>query len=130
MMAKAHLERLTSGIDGLDRVLQGGFIRGGLYIVEGAPGTGKTIFGNQLSFCHARAGSSVLYVTLMSETVGRMLRNLSGLDFFDERMVGTGIFYISGFKTLKSDGLTGLLHLLRREVAMRQATILVLDGLA
>src|SRR5439155_9973982 len=123
-MARAQLQRITSGIEGLDQILQGGFINGGLYIVEGAPGTGKTILGNQISFYHAKVGRSVLYVTLIAETVGRMLLNLGGMHFFDERAVGAGIFYISGFNALKNEGLTGLLHLLRREVAVRQAAIL------
>jgi circadian clock protein KaiC len=125
-----RLERVPSGVKGLDEVLQGGFIKGGLYIVEGAPGTGKTILGNQLSFNQIRSGKTVLYVTLIAETVARMLLNLGDMRFFDERAVGTGIFYISGFAALKNEGLTGLLHLLRREVAARRASIVVLDGFA
>lgn len=129
-MAKSQFARITSGVVGLDQVLRGGFIRGGLYILEGAPGTGKTILGNQVSFHHAKAGSNVLYVTLIAETVGRMLLNLSSLHFFDESIVGAGIFYISGFNALKNEGLNGLLHLLRREIAVRHAAILLIDGFA
>jgi circadian clock protein KaiC len=111
-------------------VLQGGFIKGGLYIVEGAPGTGKTILANQICFHHAKAGESVLYVTLIAETVGRMLLNLTSMQFFDERSIGAGIFYISGFNALKNEGLTGLLHLLRHEVRARRAALLMIDGFA
>jgi circadian clock protein KaiC len=128
-MATAHMERISSGVTGLDLVLQGGFVKGGLYIVEGAPGTGKTILGNQLCFHHAKAGNSVLYVTLIAETVGRMLLNLRSMHFFDERLVAAGIFYISAFN-LKNEGLTGLLHLMRREVAARRAAVLMIDGFA
>ena len=32
------LHRLPSGISGLDRILQGGFFRGGSYILMGPPG--------------------------------------------------------------------------------------------
>jgi circadian clock protein KaiC len=125
-----QLERVVSGVKGLDEVLRGGFIQGGLYIVEGAPGTGKTILGNQICFNQIRSGKTVLYVTLIAETVARMLLNLRGMKFFDEGAVGTGIFYISGFSALKNEGLTGLLHLLRREVAARRASVVVLDGFA
>jgi circadian clock protein KaiC len=123
-------ERVPSGIRGLDEILQGGFIKGGLYIIEGAPGTGKTILGNQICFNQIRAGKSILYVTLIAETVARMMLNLRDLHFFDESSVGTGIFYISGFTALKTEGLTGLLHLLRREVATRRVSILIVDGFA
>jgi len=37
------LERVPTGIPGLDIVLRGGFLKAGIYIVRGEPGTGKTI---------------------------------------------------------------------------------------
>src|SRR5882724_10139226 len=106
-----QLTRVPSGVKGLDDILGGGFFGGGLYIVEGSPGVGKTILGNQICFNHASAGGKVLYVTLIAETVGRTLLNISNLKFFDEEVVGRGISYLSGFNALKKDGLTGLLHL-------------------
>ncbi|MFZ1889957.1 MAG: ATPase domain-containing protein [Candidatus Binataceae bacterium] len=124
------LTRVRSGVKGLDDILSGGFFGGGLYIVEGPPGVGKTILGNQICFNQAAAGSRVLYVTLIAETVGRMLLNIRGLKFFDEAVVGNGIFYVSGYNALKKDGLSGLLHLLRREVSGRKATTLIVDGFA
>jgi circadian clock protein KaiC len=124
------LRRVLSGVKGLDDILHGGFFGGGLYIVEGPPGVGKTILGNQICFNQAAAGSKVLYMTLIAETVGRMLLNIRGLKFYDEEAVGNGIVYVSGFNALKKEGLSGLLHLLRREVAARKATTLVVDGFA
>jgi len=124
------LRRVPSGVKGLDEILRGGFFGGGLYIVEGPPGVGKTILGNQICFNQATAGSKVLYMTLIAETVGRMLLNIRDLKFYDEGAVGNGIFYVSGFNALKKDGLAGLLHLLRREVAARKTTTLVVDGFA
>jgi len=124
------LRRVLSGVNGLDDILRGGFFGGGLYIVEGPPGVGKTILGNQICFNQAATGSKVLYMTLIAETVGRMLLNIRDLKFYDEGAVGNGIFYVSGFNALKKDGLAGLLHLLRREVAARKTTTLVVDGFA
>src|SRR6202162_4790869 len=124
------LRRVRACVNGLDEILRGGFFGGGLYIIEGPPGVGKTILGNQICFNHAAGGRKVLYVTLIAETVGRMLLNIRGLRFYNEAVVGSSIFYVSGFNALKQDGLTGLLHLLRREVASRKATTLVVDGFA
>jgi circadian clock protein KaiC len=64
-----QLTRVPSGVAGLDEILRGGFFGGGLYIVEGPPGAGKTILGNQICFNQASSGSRVLYVTLIAETV-------------------------------------------------------------
>jgi circadian clock protein KaiC len=57
----------SSGIEGLDDILSGGFVRRRLYLVEGVPGSGKTTLALQFLMAGARAGESVLYVTL-SET--------------------------------------------------------------
>ncbi|HUP22521.1 MAG TPA: ATPase domain-containing protein [Thermoanaerobaculia bacterium] len=53
-----------SGVSGLDEVLAGGFPRRRLFLVEGAPGTGKTTLAMQFLREGARQGERVLYVTL------------------------------------------------------------------
>ncbi len=121
--------RLLSGISGLDTILHGGFFEGGITIVQGQPGAGKTILGNQLCFNHVKQGGRALYVTLLAETHERMLMHLGSLSFFDHDAIPDQLYYISAFPTLERDGLPGLLVLLRREVKARGATVLVLDGL-
>src|SRR5918912_427379 len=56
----APMERVPTRVPGLDQVLEGGLIRGGVYLLGGRPGTGKTTLGNQLAHEHARAGGNVL----------------------------------------------------------------------
>src|SRR6266481_7396028 len=53
--------KAKTGIWGLDDILSGGFSRGHVFLVEGAPGTGKTTIALQ------QAGEKCLYITL-SET--------------------------------------------------------------
>ena len=59
--------KAASGVAGLDDILNGGFTRRRLFLVEGMPGTGKTTLALQYLMAGAAAGESVLYVTL-SET--------------------------------------------------------------
>ncbi len=124
------LERLPSGVAGIDTILGGGFLKGGLYIFQGTPGTGKTTLGNQICFNHVADGSCALYVTLLAEYHARMLQHLSAMKFFDVSRIPDQLSYISGFNVLRQDGLSGLLALVRREIIARKASVLILDGFA
>src|SRR4030088_3091392 len=59
--------KAKTGIWGLDDILSGGFSRGHVFLVEGAPGTGRTTIALQFLMEGAQAGEKCLYVTL-SET--------------------------------------------------------------
>jgi predicted ATP-dependent serine protease len=47
---QSEVERVASLVPGLDAVLCGGFLRGGLYLIQGPPGAGKTILANQIIY--------------------------------------------------------------------------------
>lgn len=122
-------DRVSTGIAGLDTILGGGVFEGGIYLIQGAPGAGKTILGNQICFAQAAAGRNALYITLLAESHSRMIGHMRRLEFFDERAIPDRMSYVGAFKTLEDDGLRGLLDVVRREVRTRKASILVLDGL-
>ncbi|WP_257451516.1 ATPase domain-containing protein [Archangium lipolyticum] len=121
--------RVPTGSAGLDTILHGGWLHGGTYMVTGAPGTGKTILGNQFCFSHVAAGGRAVFVTLLSESHERMMTHLRGMHFFRREVIGQLLHYVSGYATLKAEGLDGLARLLYRSVREHQATVLVVDGL-
>src|SRR5262245_17129517 len=106
------LARVPSGVVGNDAIIKGGLLQGGVYLVEGQPGAGKTILANQISFHHIASGGRALYFTLLAETHARMFSHLQSLSFFDLRLVGDALQYFSGYATLEKDGLRGLLNLI------------------
>ncbi|HXS21697.1 MAG TPA: ATPase domain-containing protein [Steroidobacteraceae bacterium] len=124
------LERVPTGIGGLDRILRGGLLSGGVYIIEGTPGTGKTILANQMCFNHVAAGGRVAFVTVLAESHTRMLQHLQPMTFFHEGAIPDRLYYVSGFRILENEGLKGVVDLLRREIKGHHATLLVLDGFA
>jgi circadian clock protein KaiC len=123
------LARLPSGIAGLDEILRGGFLEGGVYIIQGSPGAGKTVLANEICFRHAAAGGRAGYVTLLAEMHTRLLQHLRPMAFFDESVIPNSLYYVSAFHTLEGDGLKGLLDVLRREIKGQRAKLLVVDGL-
>ena len=56
-------ERLSTGMDELDRVLGDGVLRGSVNLIGGEPGIGKSTLMLQLSSSLAAAGEKVLYAT-------------------------------------------------------------------
>lgn len=121
--------RLSSGVRGLDRVLGGGFAVGGIHLLAGGSGTGKTVIANQFCFAHAGARAECMYVTVLAESHSRMIANLESFEFFDAKLLAERIAYISGARTIREGGLEALFSLIEHEVRRREPAVLVLDGL-
>lgn len=129
-LAMKSPKRVQSGVAGLDALTRGGLLHGGLYIVQGPPGAGKTILANQICFSLARAGEKSLFATVLSEAHSRMMMHLSSMEFFDDALIPSKVQYLSAFSTLASDGIKALMDLLRREMRSHGASLLVIDGFA
>jgi circadian clock protein KaiC len=122
-------ERRPTGVAGLDRILGGGLLVAGVYIVQGPPGAGKTILANPVCFHHAATGGHAVYVTLLAEAHSRMFAHLRGMAFFNEAAIPDRVYYIGGYSALESEGLDALVTLIRGAIQKHKATLLVVDGL-
>lgn len=85
----SDLPRISTGSDGLDDILGGGFDANRMYLYEGRPGTGKTTIALQFLLKGVRGGERVLYISL-SETrrelnlvARRHGWSLEGVDIFE-----------------------------------------------
>ena len=87
-----HLQRLTTGVPELDTVLDGGLERGGLGLVIGGTGDGKSMWLNSVAGASVLLGLHVGYATLeLSEALvlARLKANITGVTI-DAIMDGTG----------------------------------------
>src|SRR5690242_18634240 len=80
---------ISTGSDGLDDILGGGFDADRVYLIEGRPGTGKTTLALQFLLEGVRRGEPCLYVTLsesereLRSVVNRHGWTLAGIDIFE-----------------------------------------------
>lgn len=88
------MERIKTGILGLDERINGGFIKNSVYVVVGGSGTGKTTFGLQYLLEGLRQGQDGLYIT-MEQTKESILKNAKAMGFGDlEKYVDQHLFFM------------------------------------
>ncbi|RLI91730.1 MAG: KaiA-binding protein [Candidatus Altiarchaeales archaeon] len=81
------MERMESGIPGLDKMIQGGFPFPSIVLVGGEPGTGKTTLALQSLFYGAERGEQGLYITAISEPTWVVQKFLGEFAFYSQKIV-------------------------------------------
>jgi len=93
--------RVSSGVDGFDQLIDGGFPTGRLYVLSGPPGSGKTTFSAQFMAAGAAAGDTSLYVS-MHETRDGITSDMADFEFgFSEAIESDSITFLDA---LSSEG--------------------------
>lgn len=82
------MEKISTGISGLDEVLHGGVPEGATVLIAGRAGTGKTIFAHQMAFYNSSPERKVIYLTTLSEPLIKVMKYQQEFTFVD------GIIYL------------------------------------
>src|SRR6266513_5567513 len=93
--AKVTIERIATGVPGLDDILGGGIPELSFNIIAGTPGCGKTTLAHQILFANATSQRPALYFTVLGEPAVKMLRYQQQYSFFDESKLGKAIRFIN-----------------------------------
>ena len=83
------MERVSSGVKGLDEILGGGFPRGRTILVVGSPGSGKTILAVQFLRAGAAAGERSIYIAF-DERPEQVKENVSAFGWDLDRLEAEG----------------------------------------
>jgi len=76
------IERVKTGIPGLDQIISGGIPKDSITLISGPPGSGKTIVCLQFLYEGAKQGDKCLFLTLDKKVEGILTQsNQLGLDF-------------------------------------------------
>jgi circadian clock protein KaiC len=121
-------ERMSSGNAEADHILGGGFPANSINIVMGHPGSGKTIFAEQLIFHNAGDDRPILYLTTLSEPLAKVVRYLQGFRFFDESKLGTQVIYEDVGPQLAAEGAAALIPLLTEAIKTLSPKVIVIDS--
>jgi circadian clock protein KaiC len=113
MIPRVVINRLATGVPGLDEVLGGGLPEFSFNLIAGPPGSGKTTLAHQMMFALASTERRALYLTVLGEPPLKMLRYQQQFDFFNSELINRSIRFVN----LGDDALAGDLdHVLERIV--------------
>jgi circadian clock protein KaiC len=103
MTTKVTINRLATGVPGLDEVLGGGLPEFSFNLIAGQPGCGKTTLAHQIMFALATPERPAIYFTVLGEPPLKMLRYQQQFDFFDSAAINHSVRFIN----LSEDAMTG-----------------------
>ena len=96
------MDRVSTGNAQADLILGGGFPAHSINIIMGQPGSGKTVFCEQLAFSNL-GDRPVLYLTTVSEPLPKVLTYLQEFAFADVNVIGSQLIYESLADTVTAD---------------------------
>jgi circadian clock protein KaiC len=113
MTEKATINRLKTGVQGLDEILGGGLPELSFNIIAGPPGSGKTTLAHEMMFAMATPQRPAIFFTVLGEPPLKMLRYQQQFDFFDKDAVNQSVYFIN----LSDDMATGDLNKVLARIA-------------
>jgi circadian clock protein KaiC len=122
------IDRVTTGIKGLDSLLEGGFPRGSMVLLAGSPGSGKTIASAQFLYHGAtKCDENGVYVSF-AEQKNVFVNNMArfGLDF--RGLENEGKFKFLDMATTTEAGISETLNAVIKEALSIKAQRLVIDS--
>ncbi|MES2757680.1 MAG: circadian clock protein KaiC [Pseudomonadota bacterium] len=128
MTFPAFVERVSTGVERLDTMLEGGYFRGSTVLVTGAPGTAKSTLAATFAQASALRGERCLYVSF-DESSGEIMRNMASIGLDLKAHVDTGNLM---FHSVQTGSLNAEEHLLGIKALIHayQPRSLVIDPLS
>ena len=103
MTSKVTINRLATGVPGLDEILGGGLPEFSFNLIAGQPGCGKTTLAHQIMFTLATPERPAIYFTVLGEPPIKMLRYQQQFDFFNAEVINKSVRFIN----LSDDAMAG-----------------------
>jgi circadian clock protein KaiC len=118
-------EKITTGVQALDEMLHGGFMRGTTTMITGNPGTAKTTLGGAFAEASARRGERTVYLAF-DETAEEIVRNLTSVNIHLQEHIDRGILRMHS-ENVAFASPEEHFQRIKSFVLLQQATCLVVD---
>lgn len=128
MKKRGEMARVETGVPNLDDLMQGGLPEGGLLVIAGPPGAGKTVLSQQICFHQAAAGRKSLYCSTLSEPTAKTLRFLRGFSFYDKAKLDELVHFVDLGIIIRGKGLEEAAKLLMNEIKRVEPSMVVIDS--
>lgn len=127
-MNKVSIQRLATGVPGLDELLGGGVPEFSFNLVAGTPGSGKTTMAHQIMFSLANPERRALFFTVLGEPPLKMLRYQQQFPFFDISKVNSSIKFVNLAADLLEGDFTRVLERIDEEVRAFSPSLVFVDS--
>src|ERR1022692_3884470 len=125
---KVEINKLPTGVPGLDEIVGGGLPEFSFNIIAGAPGSGKTTLAHQLVFANATPEHPALYFTVLGESAIKMLRYQQQYKFFDPAKLPGSIRFINLSQVVLEKDLGAVQDEITKEVEKASPAVVVVDS--
>ncbi|HWU77604.1 MAG TPA: ATPase domain-containing protein [Rhodanobacter sp.] len=122
------INRLSTGVPGLDDVLGGGLPEFSFNLIAGPPGCGKTTLAHHMMFALATPQRPAIYFTVLGEPPLKMLRYQQQFAFFDDNSINQAVRFISLSDDMIEGGLKQVLHRIVSEVRAQKPVFVFVDS--
>ncbi|MDY6964437.1 MAG: ATPase domain-containing protein [Halobacteriota archaeon] len=124
------IERIPSGIRGLDEMIEGGFPFPSTILVAGGTGTGKTTLSMQILFESVKKGDKCIYFSTFSESSKWTLKFLSGFDFINEELTNEIEFVELGVYIRAARSVEEILDVVEKKIEMTKPKKIIIDPIS
>ena len=128
MKPKVTINRLATGVPGLDDILGGGLPEFSFNLIAGLPGCGKTTLAHQMMFALATPECPALYLTVLGEPPLKMLRYQQQFAFFDLERVNGCIHFVNLGQDALAGNLDKVLERIKGEVEAHAPAFVFVDS--
>jgi len=122
------VERLATGVPGLDAILGGGIPEFSFNVITGVPGSGKTTLAHQIMFTLATEQHPALFFTVLGESPLKMLRYQQQFTFFDFDRINESIRFINVSDDVMKGNFDQVLARITQEIEASSPALVFVDS--